>query len=242
MASKALHDRVMHGVSSNSPLPPSVETAYYRKCIELKRRINEIEENNDTLRVKKMRIERAILKMRLERAMLLEQIAAKMKDNPDDSDDSNSPPPTVSVGTDLHWRARALSHLGQPQDRPLRSKRAHRKTTPPPAGGTNAVPASSPVPQSTSGAPANSGTAVTETPDAARSHSLREYVPTSAEATPAPANGTPVQLPSLSSQLPPSVTPAPAATPQSAPSGFAAIDNPAPQENGDTEMAGAGDR
>ncbi|KIW02474.1 hypothetical protein, variant [Verruconis gallopava] len=223
MASKALHDRVMHGVSSNSPLPPSVETAYYRKCIELKRRINEIEENNDTLRVKKMRIERAILKMRLERAMLLEQIAAKMKDNPDDSDDSNSPPPT-------------------PQDRPLRSKRAHRKTTPPPAGGTNAVPASSPVPQSTSGAPANSGTAVTETPDAARSHSLREYVPTSAEATPAPANGTPVQLPSLSSQLPPSVTPAPAATPQSAPSGFAAIDNPAPQENGDTEMAGAGDR
>jgi hypothetical protein len=90
-----LPDRVIHGVSTNSPLPPSVETAYYRKCIELKRRINEIEDNNDSLRVKKLRIERAILKMRLERALLLEQIAHKMKLNPDDSDDSNSPPPTV---------------------------------------------------------------------------------------------------------------------------------------------------
>lgn len=90
-----LLERIAHGVSSNSPLPPSVETAYYRKCIELKRRINEIEDNNDTLRVKKQRIERAVLKMRIERAMLLEQIAQKMKENPDDSDDSNSPPPTV---------------------------------------------------------------------------------------------------------------------------------------------------
>jgi hypothetical protein len=86
----------MHGVSSNSPLPPSVETAYYRKCIELKRRINEIEESNDSLRVRKTRIERAILKMRIERGFLLEKIAQNMKDNPDDSDESNSPPPTVS--------------------------------------------------------------------------------------------------------------------------------------------------
>lgn len=89
-------DRVMHGVSANSPLPPSVETAYYRKCIELKRRINEIEESNDSLRVRKMRSERAILKMRLERGFLLEKIAQTMKENPDDSDQSNSPPPTVS--------------------------------------------------------------------------------------------------------------------------------------------------
>jgi hypothetical protein len=86
----------MHGVSSNSPLPPSVETAYYRKCIELKRRVNEIEENNDVLRVRKVRIERAILKMRMERGLLLERIAHNMKDNQDDSDESNSPPPTVS--------------------------------------------------------------------------------------------------------------------------------------------------
>lgn len=93
---KEILDRVMHGVSANSPLPPSVETAYYRKCIELKRRINEIEESNDSLRVRKMRTERAILKMRLERGFLLEKIAQTMKENPDDSDQSNSPPPTVS--------------------------------------------------------------------------------------------------------------------------------------------------
>lgn len=92
-------DRVMHGVSSNSPLPPSVETAYYRKCIELKRRINEIEDSNDSLRVRKIRTERAILKMRLERCFLLEKIAQTMKENPDDSDQSNSPPPTVSYTT-----------------------------------------------------------------------------------------------------------------------------------------------
>jgi len=205
MAAKALQDRVLHGVSANSPLPPSVETAYYRKCIELKRRINEIEENNDTLRVKKARIERAVLKMRIERAMLLESIGNKMKENPDDSDDSNSPPPT-------------------PQDRPLRSKRAHRKGTPTPGNPTGEIPQSSPMPQPPGSAlPA-------ETPDPLR---VREYMPTapSAEATPAPVNGTPapasgVQLPPLSSALPP----------QSAPSGFAAINNPAPEENGDTEM------
>lgn len=96
MPNGKLLDRVMHGVSANSPLPPSVETAYYRKCIELKRRINEIEESNDSLRVRKMRTERAILKMRLERGFLLEKIAQTMKENPDDSDQSNSPPPTVS--------------------------------------------------------------------------------------------------------------------------------------------------
>ncbi|QDS75097.1 hypothetical protein FKW77_007088 [Venturia effusa] len=117
----AIKDRVMHGVSANSPLPPSVETAYYRKCIELKRRINEIEENNDSLRVRKMRTERAILKMRLERGFLLERIAQTMKENPDDSDQSNSPPPT-------------------PQDKPLRSKRGNRaKATPPPSASASVV-------------------------------------------------------------------------------------------------------
>ncbi|RDI79151.1 hypothetical protein Vi05172_g10990 [Venturia inaequalis] len=117
----AIKDRVMHGVSANSPLPPSVETAYYRKCIELKRRINEIEESNDSLRVRKMRTERAILKMRLERGFLLEKIAQTMKENPDDSDQSNSPPPT-------------------PQDKPLRSKRGHRsKATPPPSAPASVV-------------------------------------------------------------------------------------------------------
>ncbi|KAF2653124.1 hypothetical protein K491DRAFT_695010 [Lophiostoma macrostomum CBS 122681] len=93
-------------------LPPSVETAYYRKCIELRRRINDIEENNDGTRLRIKRLNRGITKMRLERAFLLDQLQKHMEYNPDDSDRSSSPPPT-------------------PTDKPLRSKRSHRQKTPP---------------------------------------------------------------------------------------------------------------
>jgi hypothetical protein len=78
---------------------------------------------------------------------------------------------------------------------------------------------------------------------------FREYVPAaSTDSTPAPVNGNGngngnVQLPPLSSHLPASIAQAPPATPQaqaqSAPSGFAAINNPAPEANGDIEMGGA---
>ena len=114
----------------------------------------------------------------------------------------------------------------QPQDRPLRSKRAHRKGTPPPSGAAG-VPQSSPVPPSTSGGAAPAAGAA-ETPEPSR------VLPApSTEDTPAPASTNGVQLPPLSSALPPS------SAPQSAPSGFAAIDNPAPEEaDGDTEMGG----
>ncbi|KAF2126065.1 hypothetical protein P153DRAFT_369436 [Dothidotthia symphoricarpi CBS 119687] len=50
--------------------------------------------------------------MRLERAFLLEQLQKHQEYNMDDSDRSSSPPPT-------------------PTDKPLRSKRSHRKGTPP---------------------------------------------------------------------------------------------------------------
>lgn len=98
---------------SHKDLPPSVETAYYRKCIELRRRIHDIEENNDATRLRISRLNRSIMKMRLERAFLLEQLHKRMEYNIDDSDRSTSPPPT-------------------PTDKPLRSKRAHRQKTPPP--------------------------------------------------------------------------------------------------------------
>ena len=100
---------------SQKDLPPSVETAYYRKCIDLRRRINDIEENNDGTRQRIQRLNRGIQKMRLERAFLLEQLQRHQEYNMDDSDRSSSPPPT-------------------PTDKPLRSKRSHRKGTPPPAG------------------------------------------------------------------------------------------------------------
>ncbi|OCL14189.1 hypothetical protein AOQ84DRAFT_281585, partial [Glonium stellatum] len=75
----------------------SVEMAYYRKCIELRRRINDIEENNDGTRLRIKRLNRAITKMRLERAFLLEQLANRMEYNVDESDRSSSPPPTVNI-------------------------------------------------------------------------------------------------------------------------------------------------
>jgi len=65
--------------TANTPLAPSVEKAYYRKCIELKRRLNEVEEANDAARLRRLRLNRAVLKMRLERAFLLEQMAKRME-------------------------------------------------------------------------------------------------------------------------------------------------------------------
>jgi|TARA_R110002003_G_scaffold3185_2_gene24879 hypothetical protein len=102
---------------SQKDLPPSVEAAYYRKCIDLRRRINDIEESNDSTRQRILRLNRGVQKMRLERAFLLEQLNKHMEYNIDDSDRSSSPPPT-------------------PTDKPLRSKRSHnRKGTPPATGG-----------------------------------------------------------------------------------------------------------
>ena len=56
-----------------------MEKAYYRKCIELKRRLNDVEEANDAARLRRARLDRAILKMRLERAFLLEQLSKRME-------------------------------------------------------------------------------------------------------------------------------------------------------------------
>ncbi|KAA8563945.1 hypothetical protein EYC84_011948 [Monilinia fructicola] len=98
-----------NGISKNPPtLPPSVEESYKRKCIQLKTRMNEVEEANDAARLRLSRMQRAITKMRLERAFLLEQMAKRTSTNVEDSEGSPSPPPT-------------------PQEKPLRTKRGHRK-------------------------------------------------------------------------------------------------------------------
>ena len=64
----------------NSPLPPSVEKAYHQKCIELKRRLIEVEENNDAARLKVHRLERGISKMRVERAILLDHLKKRQRE------------------------------------------------------------------------------------------------------------------------------------------------------------------
>jgi hypothetical protein len=77
-------------------LPPSVEEAYRRKCIQLRHRMKTVEEANDASRIRLLRMRRGIEKMRLERAFLLEQLAKRTSTNVEDSDGSPSPPPTVS--------------------------------------------------------------------------------------------------------------------------------------------------
>lgn len=76
-----------------------MEKAYYRKCIELKRRLTEVEEANDAARLRKLRLNRAIMKMRLERAFLLEQLAKRVssqsEDKLQDSQDRSPSQPTV---------------------------------------------------------------------------------------------------------------------------------------------------
>ncbi|KAK5108755.1 hypothetical protein LTR62_007815 [Meristemomyces frigidus] len=84
--------------TQGTPLAPSVEKAYYRKCIELKRRLNEVEAANDEAKIRRVRLDRAIMKMRLERAFLLEQLSKRMESNVDGSEGSGdegqaTPPP-----------------------------------------------------------------------------------------------------------------------------------------------------
>jgi hypothetical protein len=146
---------------SQKDLPPSVETAYYRKCIDLRRRINDIEENNDGTRMRIQRLNRGIQKMRLERVFLLEQLQKHQEYSIDDSDRSSSPPPT-------------------PTDKPLRSKRSHRKGTPP-------AQQSQPETNSVSGTAA----AQHASPDDSTTHhaQLLQQVPmSSAQSTPDPSS------------------------------------------------------
>lgn len=157
--------------SSHKDLPPSVEHAYYRKCIELRRRIKEIEENNDHHRLRVSRVNRSITKLRLERAFLLEQLRKHMDFNIDDSDRSTSPPPT-------------------PTDKPLRSKRAQKQKTPPagtPAGPSGTQQASPGTVQQTSMFHAvNPMSSAQSTPDPSRSVPFFSTIPAS---SPYPANG-----------------------------------------------------
>lgn len=84
-----------HTPAIPSTLPPSVEEAYRRKCVQLKNRTNEVEDANDAARLRLARIKRQVEKLRIERAFLLEQLAKRTSANVEDSDGSPSPPPTV---------------------------------------------------------------------------------------------------------------------------------------------------
>ena len=94
------------------PLPPSVEAAYKKKCIELKRRLIEVDEDNDAKRLRIARLHRGIRKMRLERAYLLEALAKRQKKNgssvdgfpvayDEESEGSSEGPPTVRYSSQI---------------------------------------------------------------------------------------------------------------------------------------------
>lgn len=78
-------------------LPPSVEEAYRRKCVQLKRRMNDVDEATATATVRLIRLRRGVEKLRLERAFLLEQLHRTLKTNNavEGSEGTPSPPPTV---------------------------------------------------------------------------------------------------------------------------------------------------
>lgn len=133
------------------PLPPSVEAAYKKKCIELKRRLIEVDEDNDAKRLRIARLHQGIRKMRLERAYLLEALAKRQKKNgssvdgfpvayDEESEGSSEGPPTVRNPSQFGGSSisaqetRSLTALSQPNEKPLRSKRSHRRpvSSPPP--------------------------------------------------------------------------------------------------------------
>lgn len=58
----------------NAPLAPSQEAAYRKKCIQLKRRLNEIETNNDATRRRIEQEKQHVQKMRLMRSVLLDHL------------------------------------------------------------------------------------------------------------------------------------------------------------------------
>ncbi|KAK4561808.1 hypothetical protein LTR86_004487 [Recurvomyces mirabilis] len=145
--------------TAGTPLAPSVEKAYYRKCIELKRRLNEVEAANDEAKIRRVRLDRAIMKMRLERAFLLEQLSKRMEPNVDGSEGSGdegvlatvSAVAVASAGAGaqaLDGTAMLIGFLRQPPlERPHRDKRRRTNEDRPMSGG-GAAPMLAPHPSS----------------------------------------------------------------------------------------------
>lgn len=90
-------------------LPTSVENSYRLKCLELKKRIREIEDTNDVLVLRIQRSRRGIQRARLERAFLLQALEDRTDARVDDSEGSPSPPPTVSIDAYTTTTATAIA-------------------------------------------------------------------------------------------------------------------------------------
>lgn len=67
------------GPLNHAPLAPSQEAAYRKKCIQLKKRLQEIESDNDAKRRRIEREKQHVQKMRLNRAILLDHLKRTME-------------------------------------------------------------------------------------------------------------------------------------------------------------------
>jgi non-histone protein 10 len=74
----------------HAPYTGPDESRYQLKCRDLKRKISDVEAENDKLTVKIDRAKRSITRMRLERALLLEKLEQKMPADVDDSEGTES--------------------------------------------------------------------------------------------------------------------------------------------------------
>jgi hypothetical protein len=74
----------------HAPYTGTEESRYRTKCKDLKRKITDVEAENDMLTVKIDRSKRSITRMRLERALLLEKLEEKTPAHVDDSDGSDT--------------------------------------------------------------------------------------------------------------------------------------------------------
>ena len=66
-------------IQRNPPLAPSQELAYRNKCIQLKKRLSEIESNNDNIRRRIAAEKERVMKQRLLRSLLVHQLREIME-------------------------------------------------------------------------------------------------------------------------------------------------------------------
>jgi hypothetical protein len=95
---------------NNNANPPSIELAYKKKCIQLKKRLNEIETENDSMRNRNKRAKSYIQKMRLETCIMLERLATLtgMLDEQQGSSAAQSGGPLVNA----ELKAKAAAIMG----------------------------------------------------------------------------------------------------------------------------------
>ncbi|KAB8074463.1 hypothetical protein BDV29DRAFT_122600 [Aspergillus leporis] len=152
-----------HSTSIASSNPPSVEVAYKRKCIALKKRLSEIEAENELMRTRNRRGWQYIQKMRLESCILLERLA-KVTGMAEEAQTAGVSPELRARAAAMASNASALDGISAkegggvyyedetegssdeqpptPQERPLRVKRSRKSNINSEAGPDDDVPPS----------------------------------------------------------------------------------------------------